>query len=52
MRENYKPDFSILAVSELEKNDDGNFFTQFSIFNTEKNDTNNEKTPKKNNIPL
>jgi len=37
LRENYKPDFSILAVRELEKNDDGNFFTQFSIFNTEKN---------------
>ena len=37
LRENYKPDFSILAVRELEKNDNGNFFTQFSIFNTEKN---------------
>jgi len=37
LRENYKPDFSILAVRELEKNDDGNFFTQFSLFNTEKN---------------
>ena len=37
LRENYKPDFSILAVRELEKHDDGNFFTQFSIFNTEKN---------------
>tara|TARA_B100001175_G_C19360766_1_gene566995 strand:+ start:101 stop:952 length:852 start_codon:yes stop_codon:yes gene_type:complete len=37
LRENHKPDFSILAVRELEKNDDGNFFTQFSLFNTEKN---------------
>ena len=37
LRENYKPDFSILAVRELEKNDDGNFYTQFSLFNTEKN---------------
>jgi len=37
LRENNKPDFSILAVRELEKYDDGNFFTQFSLFNTEKN---------------
>ena len=37
LRENTKPDFSILAVRELEKTDDGNFFTQFSLFNTEKN---------------
>ncbi len=37
LRENHKPDFSILAVRELEKNDNGNFFTQFSLFNTEKN---------------
>ena len=37
LRENHSPDFSILAVRELEKNDDGNFFTQFSLFNTEKN---------------
>ena len=37
LRENYKPDFSILAVRELEKDDNGNFFTQFSLFNTEKN---------------
>lgn len=37
LRENNKPDFSILAVRELEKNDNGNFFTQFSLFNTEKN---------------
>ena len=37
LRENHSPDFSILAVRELEKYDDGNFFTQFSIFNTEQN---------------
>tara|TARA_Y100000590_G_scaffold320645_1_gene363027 strand:- start:315 stop:1166 length:852 start_codon:yes stop_codon:yes gene_type:complete len=37
LRENHKPDFSILALRELEKYDDGNFFTQFSLFNTEKN---------------
>jgi len=37
LRENHKPDFSILAVRELERDEDGNFFTQFSIFNTEKN---------------
>ncbi len=35
LRENNSPDFSILAVRELEKLDDGNFFTQFSLFNTE-----------------
>ena len=37
LRENNSPDFSVLAVRELEKNDDGNFFTQFSLFNTEQN---------------
>jgi len=37
LRENNSPDFSILAVRELEKYDNGNFFTQFSLFNTEKN---------------
>ena len=37
LRENSSPDFSILAVRELEKYDDGNFFTQFSLFSTEKN---------------
>ena len=37
LRENYKPDFSILAVRELQKSDNGNYFTQFSLFNTEKN---------------
>ena len=37
LRENTKPDFNILAVRELDKTDDGNFFTQFSFFNTDKN---------------
>ena len=36
-RENFKPDFSILAVRELKKNENGNIFTQLSLFNTEKN---------------
>ena len=39
LRENNSPDFSILAVRELAKTDNGNFFTQFSLFNTEKNST-------------
>ena len=37
LRENYKPDYSILAVREIDKKNDGNIFTQLSIFNTEKN---------------
>ena len=37
LRENHSPDFSILAVRELEKYDNGNFFTQFSLFSTEQN---------------
>ena len=37
IRENFKPDYSILGVREIEKTANGNFFTQFSIFNTEKN---------------
>ena len=37
LRENYKPDFSILAVRELQSLDNGNYFTQFSLFSTEKN---------------
>jgi len=37
LRENASPDFNILAVRQLDKTDDGNFFTQFSLFNTEKN---------------
>ena len=38
LRQNYSPDFSILAVREIEKKATGNIFTQFSLFNTEKND--------------
>ena len=37
LRENNSPDFSILAVRELEKSKSGNFFTQFSFFSTEQN---------------
>ena len=37
IRENFKPDYSILGIREIEKTANGNFFTQFSIFNTEKN---------------
>ena len=37
LRENYKADFSILAVRELMKINDGNVFTQFSFFNTDQN---------------
>jgi len=37
LRENHKPDYSILAVREIEKTETGNFFTQLSLFNTEKN---------------
>ena len=36
LRENHKPDFSILGVRELDKNDSKNTFIQFSLFNTEK----------------
>ena len=35
LRENSKPDYSILAVRELMNLDNGNIFTQFSLFNTE-----------------
>ncbi len=35
LRENSKPDYSILAVRELINLDNGNIFTQFSLFNTE-----------------
>ena len=35
LRENFKPDYSILAVRELLKLDSGNIFTQFSLSNTE-----------------
>ena len=34
-RENHSPDFSILGVREIAPIDDGTFFTQFSLFNTE-----------------
>ena len=34
-REGSSPDFSILGVREIAPIDDGKFFTQFSIFNTE-----------------
>ena len=44
LRENYKPDYSILAVREIEKTEKGNMFTQFSLFNTEKN--NDERSSK------
>ena len=36
LRENYKPDFSILGVRELDRTDNQNTFIQFSLFNTEK----------------
>ena len=36
IRDNYKPDYSILLVRELERNENGNLFTQFSLINTEK----------------
>ena len=36
LRENYKPDFSILGVRELDRTDSKNTFIQFSLFNTEK----------------
>ena len=37
LRDNHKPDYSILVVREIEKTETGNYFTQFSLFNTEKN---------------
>ena len=37
LRENYEPDYSILAVREISKTDNGNLFTQFSLFNADKN---------------
>ena len=36
LRENYKPDFSILGVRELDRTDSENTFLQFSLFNTER----------------
>ena len=35
LRENYKPDFSVLAVRELNRNNNGNTFLQISLFNTD-----------------
>jgi len=37
LRENNSPDYSILLVRELDRNEDSNYFTQLSLFNTEKN---------------
>ena len=37
LRENYSPDYSMLLVRELDRNENGNYFTQMSLFNTEKN---------------
>ena len=34
LRENYSPDYSILLVRELDRNENGNYFTQMSLFNT------------------
>ena len=36
LRENYKPDFNILGVRQLDKTDNENSFIQFSVFNSEK----------------
>ena len=36
LRENYKPDFSILGTRELKKLDNANYFMQFSLMSTEK----------------
>ena len=36
LRDNYKPDYSILLVRELTRDETGNLFTQFSLVNTEK----------------
>ena len=35
LRENYKPDYSILITRELKKLDNGNYFMQFSLFSSE-----------------
>ena len=35
LRESHSPDWSILGVREIAPIDDGTFFTQFSLFNTE-----------------
>ena len=36
LRENYKPNFSILGLRELDRTDSENTFVQFSLFNTER----------------
>ena len=38
VREGHEPDYSILLTREIIKTEEGNFFTQFSLFNTEHND--------------
>ena len=35
IRDNHKPDYSILAVREIEKTETGNYFTQFSLLEKE-----------------
>ena len=35
VRESHEPDYSILLTREIIKTEEGNFFTQFSLFNTE-----------------
>ena len=37
LRENHSPDYSILLVREIDRSENGNYFTQMSLFNTEKN---------------
>ena len=37
LRENYSADFGVLAVREIDKMNNGNIFTQMSLFHTEKN---------------
>ena len=37
LRENYKPDFSILGVRQIKERNNGNLFTQFSFSKTEQN---------------
>ena len=39
LRENNKPDYSILGVREILEIDSGNIFTQLSLFNTEQNNS-------------
>ena len=37
LRENHSPEYSILLVREIDRNENSNYFTQMSLFNTEKN---------------